>query len=87
MTVTTTWADIQRLAADLQRVQLAESSKRWDEEEHNKLINFIYRLTEANCVEVVSILMSMGLVDLVISTDGKVFIFTLCVNIQKNYLK
>uniref|UniRef100_A0A183CNI9 Transketolase n=1 Tax=Globodera pallida TaxID=36090 RepID=A0A183CNI9_GLOPA len=28
MTTSTTWADIQRLAADLQRVQLAEGSKR-----------------------------------------------------------
>ncbi|CAK5015269.1 unnamed protein product [Meloidogyne enterolobii] len=57
MTSTTSWADIQRLAADLQRVQLAESNKQ--------------RLTEANCVEVISMLISMGSVDLVISSDGK----------------
>ncbi|CAK5048386.1 unnamed protein product [Meloidogyne enterolobii] len=50
MTSTTSWADIQRLAADLQRVQLAESNKQ--------------RLTEANCVEVISMLISMGSIDL-----------------------
>uniref|UniRef100_A0A914GWZ0 E3 UFM1-protein ligase 1 homolog n=1 Tax=Globodera rostochiensis TaxID=31243 RepID=A0A914GWZ0_GLORO len=59
MTTSTTWADIQRLAADLQRVQLAEGSK---------------RLSEANCVEVVTMLMSMGLVQLVITTDGKEYV-------------
>ncbi|KAL7070925.1 hypothetical protein ACQ4LE_010149 [Meloidogyne hapla] len=60
MTSTTSWADIQRLAADLQRVQLAESNKQ--------------RLTESNCVEVVSMLISMGFIDLVISSDGKEYV-------------
>uniref|UniRef100_A0A914LLR3 E3 UFM1-protein ligase 1 homolog n=1 Tax=Meloidogyne incognita TaxID=6306 RepID=A0A914LLR3_MELIC len=60
MTSTTSWADIQRLAADLQRVQLAESNKQ--------------RLTESNCVEVISMLISMGFIDLVISSDGKEYV-------------
>ncbi|KAL3090919.1 hypothetical protein niasHS_007294 [Heterodera schachtii] len=55
----TTWADIQRLAADLQRVQLAEGTK---------------RLSEANCVELVTMLMAMEKVHLVITTDGKEFV-------------
>ncbi|KAF7635206.1 hypothetical protein Mgra_00005321 [Meloidogyne graminicola] len=60
MTSTTSWADIQQLAADLKRVQLAESNKQ--------------RLTESNCVEVVKMLISMGLIELVISTDGKEYV-------------
>jgi len=31
------------------------------------------RLTESNCVEVISMLISMGFIDLVISSDGKVY--------------
>ncbi|KAI1733101.1 e3 UFM1-protein ligase 1 domain-containing protein [Ditylenchus destructor] len=55
----TTWAEIQRLAADLQRVQLAEGVK---------------RLSENNCVEVVTKLISLGAVDIVVSSDGKEYI-------------
>jgi len=35
-------------------------------------ICFFHRLTEMNCVEVVSTLMALGLVELVVSMDGKV---------------
>jgi hypothetical protein len=37
-----------------------------------KIFCFFHSLTEMNCVEVVSTLMALGLVDLVVSTDGKV---------------
>ncbi|VDN54437.1 unnamed protein product [Dracunculus medinensis] len=55
----TTWADIKRLAADLQRVQLLEGTK---------------KLSEKNCVEVVSILIGSKAVDLVFTVDGQHYI-------------
>ncbi|KAK6042611.1 hypothetical protein COOONC_19884, partial [Cooperia oncophora] len=54
-----TWADIQRLVADLQRVQLSESSK---------------KLSEANCVEVVTKLIRRSLIDVVFTRDGHSYI-------------
>ncbi|KAH7721891.1 Protein C06G3.9 [Aphelenchoides avenae] len=55
----TTWADIQKLAADLQRVQLAEGAK---------------KLSDGNCVELVSKLMAMGAIDIVVTTDSKEYV-------------
>ncbi|VDM44104.1 unnamed protein product [Toxocara canis] len=57
--MTTTWADIQRLAADLQRVQLAEGAK---------------KLSEKNCVEVVSMLMASKAIDIVFTSDGHAYL-------------
>ncbi|PIO62442.1 hypothetical protein TELCIR_15996, partial [Teladorsagia circumcincta] len=54
-----TWADIQRLVSDLQRVQLSQSSK---------------KLSEANCVEVVSKLIQRSLIDVVFTRDGHSYI-------------
>uniref|UniRef100_A0A1I7YS91 E3 UFM1-protein ligase 1 homolog n=2 Tax=Steinernema glaseri TaxID=37863 RepID=A0A1I7YS91_9BILA len=55
----TSWADIKKLAADLQRVQLTEGAK---------------KLSENNCIEVVHKLMSAKLLDLIFTTDGKEYI-------------
>uniref|UniRef100_A0A0N5ABY3 E3 UFM1-protein ligase 1 homolog n=1 Tax=Syphacia muris TaxID=451379 RepID=A0A0N5ABY3_9BILA len=55
----TTWADIQRLAADLQRVQLTEGSK---------------RISEKNCVEIMSRLLATKAVDIVFTTDGRAYV-------------
>ncbi|KAM3717296.1 E3 UFM1-protein ligase [Dirofilaria immitis] len=56
-----TWADIQRLAADFQRIQLAESSK-----------NII--LAENNCVELISMLIKSKAIDILFTTDGKEYV-------------
>ncbi|KAL3985346.1 hypothetical protein ACH3XW_38255 [Acanthocheilonema viteae] len=54
-----TWADIQRLAADFQRIQLAESSK---------------KLSENNCVELISILVKSKAIDILFTSDGKEYV-------------
>ncbi|VDN06125.1 unnamed protein product [Thelazia callipaeda] len=54
-----TWADIQRLAADFQRLQLTSESK---------------KLSENNCIEVISMLVSSGDLDIVFTTDGKEYV-------------
>uniref|UniRef100_A0A915PJ19 Conserved oligomeric Golgi complex subunit 2 n=1 Tax=Setaria digitata TaxID=48799 RepID=A0A915PJ19_9BILA len=54
-----TWADIQRLAADFQRLQLAECSK---------------RLSENNCVELISMLIKSKAIDIVFTSDGKEYV-------------
>ncbi|VDD91971.1 unnamed protein product [Enterobius vermicularis] len=54
-----TWADIQKLAADLQRVQLAGGAK---------------RLSEKNCVEVVSMLLAAKEIDIVFTVDGREYL-------------
>uniref|UniRef100_A0A1I8EUD7 E3 UFM1-protein ligase 1 homolog n=1 Tax=Wuchereria bancrofti TaxID=6293 RepID=A0A1I8EUD7_WUCBA len=54
-----TWADIQRLAADFQRIQLTESSK---------------KLSENNCVELISILINSKAIDILFTTDGKEYV-------------
>ncbi|CAJ0928520.1 unnamed protein product, partial [Mesorhabditis belari] len=53
------WAEIQRLAADLQRVQLSEAAK---------------KLSEANCIEVISKLIQRELIDVVFTRDGSSYI-------------
>ncbi|CAI5449864.1 unnamed protein product [Caenorhabditis angaria] len=55
----TSWADIQKLAGDLQRVQLSQSSK---------------KLSEANCVEVISRLIQNSLIDVVYTRDGQSYV-------------
>uniref|UniRef100_A0A1I7S3A1 E3 UFM1-protein ligase 1 homolog n=1 Tax=Bursaphelenchus xylophilus TaxID=6326 RepID=A0A1I7S3A1_BURXY len=54
-----TWADIRRLAADLQRVQAADSEK---------------KLSEANCIEVITKLINSGAIDIVVASNGKEYI-------------
>ncbi|KAJ1356365.1 hypothetical protein KIN20_014066 [Parelaphostrongylus tenuis] len=54
-----TWADIQRLVTDLQRVQLTQSAK---------------KLSEANCVEVVTKLIQRSMIDVVFTRDGHSYI-------------
>ncbi|CAG9532445.1 unnamed protein product, partial [Cercopithifilaria johnstoni] len=54
-----TWADIQRLAADFQRIQLAEGSK---------------KLSENNCVELISMLIKSKTIDILFTTDGKEYV-------------
>ncbi|KJH47072.1 hypothetical protein DICVIV_06832 [Dictyocaulus viviparus] len=54
-----TWADIKRLVTDLQRVQLSESAK---------------RLSEANCIELVSKLIRRSLIDVIFTRDGYSYI-------------
>ena len=53
------WDEIQRLAADLQRVQSSSGSM---------------KLSERNCVEIVSKLVSLGLIDVIYTTDGKEYL-------------
>ncbi|KAF8375420.1 ufl-1, partial [Pristionchus pacificus] len=55
----TTWADIQRLATDLQRVQLANAAQ---------------KLSESNCIEVVTRLIERGVIDVVYTRDGSAYI-------------
>ncbi|VDM62932.1 unnamed protein product [Angiostrongylus costaricensis] len=54
-----TWEDIRRLVTDLQRVQLTQSAK---------------KLSEANCVEVVSKLIQRSMIDVVFTRDGHSYI-------------
>ncbi|KAE9553398.1 hypothetical protein FO519_003408 [Halicephalobus sp. NKZ332] len=54
-----TWADIQRLAADLQRAQLAHGAD---------------RLSDANCVEIISKLIDNGSIEVVFTVDRKDYI-------------
>ncbi|TRY62655.1 hypothetical protein TCAL_00869 [Tigriopus californicus] len=53
------WDEIRRLASDLQRAQLSGS---------------IQRLSERNCIEIVTRLTHLGLVDVVYTTDGKEYL-------------
>ncbi|KAI6181110.1 Component of oligomeric Golgi complex 2 [Aphelenchoides besseyi] len=55
----TTWADIQRLAADLQRVQSTDSAK---------------KLSEMNCVEIISNLIETGKINVVVTANGKEYV-------------
>uniref|UniRef100_A0A7E4VC24 E3 UFM1-protein ligase 1 homolog n=1 Tax=Panagrellus redivivus TaxID=6233 RepID=A0A7E4VC24_PANRE len=57
--MTDIWADIRRLAGDLQRVQATADKD---------------RLSESNCVEIVAKLISRGLTDVVYTCDGKEYI-------------
>ncbi|XP_055309135.1 E3 UFM1-protein ligase 1 homolog [Sitodiplosis mosellana] len=53
------WDEIRRLASDFQKVQLSST---------------LQRLSERNCVEVVSLLIKQGLINVVYTTDGKEYI-------------
>ena len=53
------WDEIRRLAADLQRAQLSGS---------------LQRLSENNCIEIVTKLMGLNLLDVVYTADGKEYI-------------
>jgi len=53
------WDEIRRLAADLQRAQLSGA---------------VQRLSERNCVEIVSKLAASGLLDVIYTADGKEYI-------------
>lgn len=53
------WDEIQRLAADLQRAQLSTGA---------------VKLSERNCVEIVAKLVSLGLIDVIYTTDGKEYL-------------
>ena len=53
------WEEIRRLAADFQRAQLAGS---------------VNKLSERNCVELVTKLIELKLVDVIYTTDGKEYL-------------
>ena len=53
------WEEIRRLAADLQRAQLSGSAQ---------------RLSERNCIEIVSRLVQAGLVEVIYTADGKEYL-------------
>uniref|UniRef100_A0AC35FTW4 E3 UFM1-protein ligase 1 homolog n=1 Tax=Panagrolaimus sp. PS1159 TaxID=55785 RepID=A0AC35FTW4_9BILA len=53
------WAEIQKLAADLQRIQSTEAAE---------------KLSDSNCVEIISRLISTKLIDVVFTCDGKEYI-------------
>ncbi|KAF1755519.1 hypothetical protein GCK72_011969 [Caenorhabditis remanei] len=55
----TSWADIQKLASDLQRVQLSHSSK---------------KLSEVNCIEVLQKLIASQQIDVVYTRDGHSYV-------------
>ncbi|CAP21869.2 Protein CBG00415 [Caenorhabditis briggsae] len=55
----TSWADIQKLASDLQRVQLTQSSK---------------KLSEVNCIEVLQKLIASQQIDVVYTRDGHTYV-------------
>ena len=50
------WEEVRRLATDFQRIQASSTA---------------HRLSERNCVELVSRLLDMGLVEVVHTLDGK----------------
>ena len=53
------WEEIKRLAADLQRVQISSTA---------------HKLSERNCIEIVQKLISLGLVEVIYTTDGKEYL-------------
>lgn len=55
----TDWDEVKRLAADFQKVQLSSSTQ---------------KLSERNCIEVVTLLMEKKMLDLIFSSDGKEYI-------------
>lgn len=57
--MTSDWEEIKRLAADFQKAQLSTS---------------LQRLSERNCVEVVSLLIEKGLLEVIFTTDGKEYL-------------
>ncbi|XP_060525189.1 E3 UFM1-protein ligase 1 homolog [Cylas formicarius] len=55
----TDWEEVKRLAADFQKVQLSSTTQ---------------RLSERNCVEIVSWLIDRKIIDLIFTTDGKEYL-------------
>ena len=53
------WEEVRRLAADFQRIQAAST---------------VHRLSERNCIELVNKLLSMGLVEVLYTLDGKEYV-------------
>ena len=53
------WEEVRRLAADFQRIQA---------------VSTVHKLSERNCVELVSKLLEMKLVDVVYTLDGKEYV-------------
>ena len=53
------WEEIRRLAADLQRAQLSGS---------------IQKLSERNCIEIVSRLLKLNLLEVIYTADGKEYL-------------
>ena len=53
------WDEIRRLAADLQRAQLSGS---------------IQKLSERNCIEIVSRLLKLDLLEVIYTADGKEYL-------------
>lgn len=59
MAPSTDWDEIKRLAADFQKAQLSSTSQ---------------RLSERNCVEIVTKLLELKLIDVIFTTDGKEYL-------------
>ncbi|KAL4716146.1 hypothetical protein ACJJTC_013923 [Scirpophaga incertulas] len=59
MAPSTDWDEIKRLAADFQKAQLSSTSQ---------------RLSERNCVEIVTKLIELKLIDVIFTTDGKEYL-------------
>ncbi|XP_059619732.1 E3 UFM1-protein ligase 1 homolog [Phlebotomus argentipes] len=57
--MSTDWDEIKRLAADFQKVQLSST---------------LQRLSERNCIEVVSLLLEKGLLEIIYTNDGKEYL-------------
>ncbi|GAB0094997.1 E3 UFM1-protein ligase 1 homolog [Sergentomyia squamirostris] len=57
--MTSDWDEIKRLAADFQKVQLSST---------------LQRLSERNCIEVVSLLVEKGLLEIIYTNDGKEYL-------------
>ena len=53
------WNEIQRLAADFQRVQLTASA---------------HKLSERNCIEIINKLIGMNKLDVIYTIDGKEYL-------------
>lgn len=59
MAPSTDWDEIKRLAADFQKAQLSSTAQ---------------RLSERNCIEIVSKLIELKLIDVIFTTDGKEYL-------------
>ena len=71
----TSWADIQKLASDLQRVQLSHSSKKLVSPEFLFILTtFFFRLSEVNCIEVLQKLIASQQIDVVYTRDGHSYV-------------
>ena len=53
------WEEIKRLAADFQRAQLSTTA---------------HKLSERNCIEIVNKLVSLGLLEIIYTIDGKEYV-------------